>query len=74
MNVCYTMEYLKNIANVQSTPEALKDIQIVPQNVSIAIPTFQRSTRLKALLPHVCLLYTSPSPRDATLSRMPSSA
>ena len=25
-------------------------------------------------LPHVCLLYTSPSPRDATLSRMPSSA
>ena len=29
----------------------------------------------KALeLYHVCLLYTSPSPRDATLSRMPSSA
>ena len=26
------------------------------------------------LLPKVCLLYTSPSPRDATLSRMPSSA
>ena len=23
---------------------------------------------------NVCLLYTSPSPRDATLSRMPSSA
>ena len=23
---------------------------------------------------HDCLLYTSPSPRDATLSRMPSSA
>ena len=23
---------------------------------------------------HACLLYTSPSPRDATLSRMPSSA
>ena len=23
---------------------------------------------------HPCLLYTSPSPRDATLSRMPSSA
>ena len=27
---------------------------------------------IKALIP--CLLYTSPSPRDATLSRMPSSA
>ena len=25
-------------------------------------------------LPKPCLLYTSPSPRDATLSRMPSSA
>ena len=25
-------------------------------------------------LPYTCLLYTSPSPRDATLSRMPSSA
>ena len=25
-------------------------------------------------IPDVCLLYTSPSPRDATLSRMPSSA
>ena len=30
---------------------------------------------LKTLeIPIVCLLYTSPSPRDATLSRMPSSA
>ena len=27
-----------------------------------------------AELVHICLLYTSPSPRDATLSRMPSSA
>ena len=28
----------------------------------------------KALRANNCLLYTSPSPRDATLSRMPSSA
>ena len=27
-----------------------------------------------SLKPWICLLYTSPSPRDATLSRMPSSA
>ena len=26
------------------------------------------------VLSYICLLYTSPSPRDATLSRMPSSA
>ena len=34
-------------------------------------------TNLPDLMPYigrVCLLYTSPSPRDATLSRMPSSA
>ena len=29
---------------------------------------------VKILVYNVCLLYTSPSPRDATLSRMPSSA
>ena len=29
---------------------------------------------LPAYLTYACLLYTSPSPRDATLSRMPSSA
>ena len=28
----------------------------------------------KIALVNICLLYTSPSPRDATLSRMPSSA
>ena len=36
-----------------------------------------KSTAIKAilgLLNITCLLYTSPSPRDATLSRMPSSA
>ena len=31
-------------------------------------------TRLRLNMPWICLLYTSPSPRDATLSRMPSSA
>ena len=31
-------------------------------------------SRFKTARRKVCLLYTSPSPRDATLSRMPSSA
>ena len=31
-------------------------------------------TQPKNRKPYLCLLYTSPSPRDATLSRMPSSA
>ena len=37
--------------------------------VLLAIPFFILSGHLMG-----CLLYTSPSPRDATLSRMPSSA
>ena len=36
-------------------------VTIAPQNV-------------QAIITGTCLLYTSPSPRDATLSRMPSSA
>ena len=32
------------------------------------------ATELRDFVPATCLLYTSPSPRDATLSRMPSSA
>ena len=34
----------------------------------------QPSVALPIVHCHACLLYTSPSPRDATLSRMPSSA
>ena len=34
----------------------------------------KRELRCIFLEKKVCLLYTSPSPRDATLSRMPSSA
>ena len=37
-------------------------------------PTFIHAERTLADLENGCLLYTSPSPRDATLSRMPSSA
>ena len=32
------------------------------------------ATRINPFMREDCLLYTSPSPRDATLSRMPSSA
>ena len=42
---------------------------------SMALPLFLLQKALKTLSPlYACLLYTSPSPRDATLSRMPSSA
>ena len=34
----------------------------------------EKALKRNNLNSHICLLYTSPSPRDATLSRMPSSA
>ena len=37
-------------------------------------PRGQAAVVLSYLTASTCLLYTSPSPRDATLSRMPSSA
>ena len=46
-----------------STPKTLKDNQ----------EEYEFLSELNADLA-ICLLYTSPSPRDATLSRMPSSA
>ena len=45
------------------------------KNTELAKPV-ERSRKESVILVEdiICLLYTSPSPRDATLSRMPSSA
>ena len=45
-------------------------------DLSIIVPVFNEEGSLEELHRQItsCLLYTSPSPRDATLSRMPSSA
>ena len=46
-----------------------------PEAVRSAIrQELDRGGQVFYVVPRVCLLYTSPSPRDATLSRMPSSA
>ena len=38
------------------------------------IETIAPGTGDQVVIPYTCLLYTSPSPRDGLLSRMPSSA
>ena len=43
------------------------------EKFKIELKSIEDSTGLKIKY-ETCLLYTSPSPRDATLSRMPSSA
>ena len=42
--------------------------------LSNLIDVLAYNTYYTAFNTNICLLYTSPSPRDATLSRMPSSA
>ena len=54
------MEYVIN--NSEDEPELLKEL---------AKETYQKILQPRMLS---CLLYTSPSPRDPTKSRMPSSA
>ena len=64
---------------VSITPDAEKQIVYMAR---VSNPSNQNNLEtaprlIKYLIKHKhwsCLLYTSPSPRDATLSRMPSSA
>ena len=65
--------HLEGIIQPQNAKEELD------QNGTISVDAIRRlyhQTRAKRTADHViiCLLYTSPSPRDGLLSRMPSSA
>ena len=52
---------------IAESPISHYEITARPTNVDVAMVTVTTANSS-------CLLYTSPSPRDATLSRMPSSA
>ena len=59
--------------NFQNLSEQLEDSS---QNIEVEAFAYTREAAKRTLgqRHYDCLLYTSPSPRDATLSRMPSSA
>ena len=62
--------------SIEGNPEDIDESKVVSiakhvTRVSLGVQSF-RDEKLRTL--ERCLLYTSPSPRDATLSRMPSSA
>ena len=61
----------KRETNLMETPLA---VSVITQE-QMALQGLSRISDLSSLVPNlVCLLYTSPSPRDEVLSRMPSSA
>ena len=62
------MENMKTIAVIESCDTKFKEAKFISD--------FIKNEGLNALVINTatCLLYTSPSPRDGLLSRMPSSA
>ena len=69
---------LHGAASITAQKQAINDLNVFPvpdgdtgTNMSMTIST--AVTELRKAAP-TCLLYTSPSPRDRTRSRMPSSA
>ena len=58
------------LVNMNDQAKAFENIFTTPQVTEQQITEF--ATPYNA--PNICLLYTSPSPRDGLLSRMPSSA
>ena len=69
----------KGIADIEKTPEPMKPLGGADRSGRfLACYTKQAQPDYKGILAGgtavTCLLYTSPSPRDGLLSRMPSSA
>ena len=62
--------------NLYSAVEAIKAFQDSLKKSKGSVVLFSTVAAQRGFTNHsiICLLYTSPSPRDATLSRMPSSA
>ena len=66
------IEHSSKVCMVSVTPDAEKHMGYVAR---VSNPKNQNNPDVAGLLKYcICLLYTSPSPRDGLLSRMPSSA
>ena len=70
-----SQEIRSQIASIQNTQKITKAMEMVAASkMKKAQDQMTRARPYADKISNVCLLYTSPSPRDATLSRMPSSA
>ena len=78
-SIPHRLEYLGKINNLSvyndskatNFDSSLTGLKSIPHSMILLAGGMQKKGDY---LPWICLLYTSPSPRDATLSRMPSSA
>ena len=64
----------KDSFDVVLTGAGDKKINVIKEVRGLTSLGLKEAKELVESAPKACLLYTSPSPRDATLSRMPSSA
>ena len=62
-------EYVARVKELGMDSAAITD-----HGVMYGVIDFYRAAKKHGIKPIICLLYTSPSPRDGLLSRMPSSA
>ena len=66
------IKWHKNVGDEIKEGDILCEVET--DKTAAEIPSTVNGTLTEITAPEGCLLYTSPSPRDATLSRMPSSA
>ena len=65
----------KRVSHLTATPEGIEIYKRIATRLTQSVKgTDQSGEFLAALQAYICLLYTSPSPRDRQKSRMPSSA
>ena len=67
-------DYVETFVGIAGQKEGLKQIPDGKFLPPFKLNCVEQHMREKVRAAYPCLLYTSPSPRDATLSRMPSSA
>ena len=74
-NITYKQKMeIEEADRAAKTPEKRVALRITGEGQSVGNVTGDDWDRGDKVTGTCCLLYTSPSPRDATLSRMPSSA
>ena len=68
------MNHKEQLINLKKIEGQVRGLQSMIDDEKYCIDILNQLKAVKNALVSVCLLYTSPSPRDRTRSRMPSSA